>query len=152
MSTARIFAAGLNCISLELKSRPCGSCRVCSAVILDMSPNVQILDAPTVRDLSSTKTLMKRIVSQLEHKVIIIKECDSFSTDIWTALLKIMEDPPSNVVLVLISTTANRIPLAAISRYINAPPVATTLPHFFGQLTLVQGIHLITCYGASLQV
>lgn len=118
MSTARIFAAGLNCLSLEPKLRPCGSCRECRAVTLDISPDVQTVDAATVRDSSSMKTLVKHSgASRVGHKVLIFKECDSLSTEIWTALLKVMEEPPSSVVLILISTTTNCIPLTAISRY-----------------------------------
>ena len=118
-SAARIFAAGLNCISLESKIRPCGLCRECQAITLDMSPYVKLVDAATIHDSSSIKTLMDYGAPHVGYKVIIIKGCDSLIIEIWTALLYIMEEPPSNVVLILISTTANAIPLAAVSRYVN---------------------------------
>lgn len=117
-SAARIFATGLNCLSSDAKSRPCGICRECGTMSLNRSLDVKEIDAASKLDLVSMRAGMGSLVPQARYKVIIVEACDMLSTEIWNAFLKVLEEPPRNVVFILITTDAERIPLTAISRYL----------------------------------
>ena len=117
-SAARIFASGLNCLSSDAKIRPCGICRECGTMSLNRSLDVKEIDAASKLDLASMRAGMGSLVPQARYKVIIVEACDMLSTEIWNAFLKVLEEPPRNVVFILITTDAERIPLTAISRYL----------------------------------
>ena len=115
-SAARVFAAGLNCLSLDYGRRPCGICRECGTMALNRSEDVRQIDAASNADLETLRTMMGSFTPQARYKVFIVEACDSLSTDIWNAFLKVLEEPPRNVVFILITTNAERIPVTASSR------------------------------------
>jgi DNA polymerase III subunit gamma/tau len=115
-SAARVFAAGLNCESLDYARRPCGICRECGTMALNRSADVRELDAASNADLASMRAAMGSFTPAGRYKVFIVEGCDSLSADIWNAFLKVLEEPPTNVVFILITTDAEQIPATATSR------------------------------------
>ncbi|KAG0629876.1 hypothetical protein M758_1G136300 [Ceratodon purpureus] len=115
-SAARVFAAGLNCESLDYVRRPCAICRECGTMALNRSADVREIDAASNADLASIRAAMGSFQPVGRYKVFIVEGCDSLSTDIWNAFLKVLEEPPTNVVFILITTDADQIPDTATSR------------------------------------
>lgn len=116
-SAARVFAAGLNCESLDCACRPCGICRECGTMALNRSAAVKQIDAASNADLASMREMiMESFMLQARYKVFIVEGCDLLSTDMWNAFLKVLEEPPRNVVFVLITTNPEQIPATAASR------------------------------------
>jgi DNA polymerase III subunit gamma/tau len=130
-STARVFAAGLNCLSPD--SRPCGTCRECRT----MSTDVREIDAASTTDLTSMRVAMGSFAPQARFKVFIVEGCDCLTPDIWNAFLKVLEEPPRNVVFILITTDADRIPVTATSRCQKFPFAKLKPPDIITRLELL---------------
>lgn len=115
-SAARVFAAGLNCLSLDTAHRPCGICRECGTMTLNRSADVRQIDAASDLDLASMRAAMGSFAPHARYKVFIVEACDLLSAEIWNAFLKILEEPPRSVVFILVTIDAERIPATATSR------------------------------------
>lgn len=117
-SAARIFAAALVCTSPE-ERRPCGVCRECISVTTGKCSEVREVDAASNNGIEKVKVLLEETISApplSRYKVFIIDECHVLTTETWNALLKILEEPPMNVVFILITTDPDRLPRTAVSR------------------------------------
>lgn len=117
-STARIFAAALNCLSPE-NLRPCGFCRECIDFASSRSVDVREVDATNSNGMEKVKALLKNVAlppSFSRFKVFIIDECHMLAFETWAALLKILEEPPGHVVFILITTDSDKLPRTALSR------------------------------------
>jgi DNA polymerase III subunit gamma/tau len=127
-TTARIFAAALNCLASE--SRPCGNCQQCGSRSHwnqgAGDSDVKEIDAASTNvDLATMRSsIMQQNFSstnEARYKVFIVEGCHLLSTDIWNAFLKLLEEPPSsslssaNVVFILITTESEQLPLTVIS-------------------------------------
>ncbi|CAK9194384.1 unnamed protein product [Sphagnum troendelagicum] len=116
---ARIFAAALNCLSLQTEQRPCQMCQACEDISLNRSssPDVKEVDASSNVDIQGMRAMVGGFSpSHLRYKVIIVEGCDFLSTQVWNAFLKVLEEPPKNLVFILITTDAERLPLTVTSR------------------------------------
>jgi len=106
---ARTFAQGLNCEASPDK-RPCGECRTCLLIASDRHPDVRFIQ-PEVsgRGKPSIKIeLIRTLQSELNlspyearFRVAIIKRFDTANVNAANAFLKTLEEPPSNVVILL---------------------------------------------------
>eukprot|EP01018_Ginkgo_biloba_P023092 Gb_02960 [translate_table: standard] len=117
-STARIFAAALNCLSPE-NLRPCGFCRECIDFASGRSVDVREVDAASSNGIERVKTLLKNVAlapSFSRFKVFIIDDCHMLAFETWTALLKSLEEPPGHVVFIFITTDSDKLPRTAVSR------------------------------------
>ncbi|MCO5578737.1 hypothetical protein L7F22_032582 [Adiantum nelumboides] len=117
-SAARIFASALICTSSEGR-RPCGVCRECISVTTGKCSEVKEVDAASNNGIEKVKVLLEETISApplSRYKVFIIDECHVLTTETWNALLKILEEPPMNVVFILITTDPDRLPRTAVSR------------------------------------
>lgn len=113
-STARIIARGLNC-EKGVTSDPCGQCDYCK----DNFMLVVEIDAASNRGVEEIRNLKESIkyVSQPgKFKVYIIDEVHMMTTEAFNALLKTLEEPPSNVVFILCTTNPEKLPATIISR------------------------------------
>lgn len=117
-STARIFAAALNCLSLE-ELRPCGFCRDCTTLASGKSVDVREVDATNSNGLEKVKALLKSVAlapSFSRFKIIIIDECHMLVPETWAALLKCLEEPPAHAVFIFITSDPDKLPHSAVSR------------------------------------
>eukprot|EP01018_Ginkgo_biloba_P005855 Gb_09229 [translate_table: standard] len=117
-STARIFAAALNCVSVE-EIRPCGFCPECSAFASGKSSDVREVDAADTNGIERVKALLKSIAltpSFPRFKVFIIDECHMLSWETWAVLLKSLEVLSGHVVFIFITTDPDKLSHAAVSR------------------------------------
>lgn len=118
-STARIFAAALICLNTEPHRRPCGLCRECATLTLNRSKDVKEIDVAGNPELDNMRALLGNTnlsPSHARYRVFIVEGCDYLSTEMWNTFLKFLEEPPRNVVFILITTDLDRLPPTAISR------------------------------------
>ncbi len=134
---ARTFAQALNCEAAEAE-RPCGQCRTCQLIAADRHPDVRFL-VPEVsaRGKPSIKIDAVRALQQglslaayeARVKVAILRQFDTANINAANAFLKTLEEPPSNVVLILTAADADTL-LPTISsrcRVIGLRPLPTEL-------------------------
>ncbi len=117
-TTARILAMSLNCDSLNGTGEPCGKCQSCEAVKEGRHWDVQEIDGARFRGIDDVKELAyKAYFAPLsKRKVYIIDECHALTEPAWNGMLKLLEEPPPHLVIILCTTHYEKIPDTIISR------------------------------------
>ena len=123
-STARILAKALNCVGADgtgdrATATPCGVCRHCVAIADGTSLDVIEMDAASNRSIDDVRDLRDKIAFAPvdgRFKVYIVDEVHMLTREAFNALLKTLEEPPDNVVFVLATTEAHKIPETIVSR------------------------------------
>ena len=123
-STARILAKALNCVGADgtgdrPTATPCGVCRHCVAIADGVSLDVVEMDAASNRSIDDVRELRDKIAFAPvdgRFKVYIVDEVHMLTREAFNALLKTLEEPPDNVVFVLATTEAHKIPETIVSR------------------------------------
>ena len=119
-TTARRFAQALNCTSED--ERPCGECRSCRLIAEGKHPDVELMGVGGVceesehRDHSADGSRdiricqvrrLQRVVSrtpfEARYRVVIVDPADALTQEAANAFLKTLEEPPAQVVLVLVT-------------------------------------------------
>jgi DNA polymerase III subunit delta' len=115
---ARAFAQALQCE--RQTGVPCGKCRACRQIALERYPDVQLLAAEKqsiqieqVRALQAGAAL-----SPLEgrYRIFIIREIERATAAAANALLKTLEEPPPQVILILTSVRRDLVLSTILSR------------------------------------
>lgn len=119
-SSARILAKSLNCQSSDTPTAsPCGKCDSCTAIANGSALDVIEIDAASNSGVEQIREVIERsqfAPVQCRYKVYAIDECHSLSSQAFQALLKTLEEPPTNVVFVLCTTEAYKVPATIASR------------------------------------
>jgi DNA polymerase-3 subunit delta' len=113
---ARAFAAALLC-----KEGGCGECRDCRLALADKHPNETIVE-PEGRDIH-----VETVRAQVWHpayrtspepgrKVFVIREADRLNPAAADVLLKVLEEPPTDAVIMLLSARPDELPETVLSR------------------------------------
>lgn len=120
-TTARIVAKVLNCSSAQRHEiyEPCNSCTSCINISAGRSFDVYEINAAMNTGVDNMREMIEKIqlspVNNL-YKICIIDEVHMLSPSAFNAILKVLEEPPKNVVFILATTDAKRIPSTIISR------------------------------------
>lgn len=137
MTLARTFAQALNCTA-EQGRRPCGICRSCKLILEDKHPDVRVV-LPEISDrgIQSIKIEQIRRLQQdlslsayeARYKVALLKRFDTANPNAANAFLKTLEEPPSNVILLLTAMDSDTILPTVNSRCrtVKLRPVPTML-------------------------
>jgi len=108
---ARIVTAMLNCekgITLE----PCGECIYCKKIQNGSSIDIQEIDAATNRGIDRIRALKEFArygTSEMRFKVIILDESHQLTEEANNSLLKLLEEPPSNMYIFMCTTEPRQI-------------------------------------------
>ena len=96
------IAAALNCERLNdsASALPCGVCNCCRRIYDGNFPDLKILSKNKDMFLSSTES---------DRKIYIIDDAESMTTEAQNALLKVLEEPPKSVVIILLAKECDRI-------------------------------------------
>ncbi len=115
---AKLLAKALNCES-PVNGSPCGKCDSCKAIDSETATDVVEMDAASntgvdyIRDIRETVMYAPTMV---KNRVYIIDEVHMLTQSAFNALLKKLEEPPSQVVFILATTEQQKIPATILSR------------------------------------
>uniref|UniRef100_A0A2N9FJR1 DNA-directed DNA polymerase n=1 Tax=Fagus sylvatica TaxID=28930 RepID=A0A2N9FJR1_FAGSY len=118
-SASRIFAAALNCLSMEEEHRPCGLCRECVLFFSGRSRDVKEVDSVRINRMDRVRSLMKSAVSppvSSRFKVFIVDECQLLRGETWATVLNSLDNLSQHVVFVMITSDLDKLPRSAVSR------------------------------------
>ena len=131
MTLARNLAQVLNC---QGEDRPCGNCRSCRGIASGNHPDVQVIG----RSNEGSKEIGIDQIRQMQHaaalkpfqgsyRVFVIDGAEHLSGEGSNSLLKTLEEPAPNVVIILLTTNHSLLLPTIISRCqkIELPPIPT---------------------------
>ena len=126
-STARILAKAINCDTvhnakennqpLQNNSIPCNECEACRS--FKSSPDNIEFDAASNRSVEDVSRLLSTAYLaplQSRYKTFIIDEVHMLSFEAVNSILKLIEEPPPNVIFFLATTEFNKVPQTIRSR------------------------------------
>lgn len=118
-STARIFAAAVNCTALSAFQKnpkqvtvPCLTCESCQAMQAGKHPDFIEIDAAShtgvdnVRQIIDAASLLPLLGNK---KIYLIDEAHMLSKAAFNAFLKILEEPPASALFMLATTESEKI-------------------------------------------
>lgn len=119
-SSAKIFAAALNCLATE-GTKPCGICRDCTDLISGRSKDLMEVDGTSKKAFDRVRYLLKSLLAApssafSRYKILLIDECHLLPSKTWLALLKFLEEPLARVVFIFITTDLENLPRNVLSR------------------------------------
>ena len=106
---ARIFAKALNC-EHPVNGSPCGECDICrdadnfalsDIIEIDAASNGSVSDARELREAAEYTP------ERCRYKVYIIDEVHMLSKDAFNALLKLIEEPPPHIKVIMATTRSS---------------------------------------------
>lgn len=110
-TSARIVASALNCEREVPQERPCGGCVTCQAIVDGKSSDVIEIDAASSGLAEDMRDLRQQVRVQplARYKVVVLDECHELTAKGQQTLLKVLEEPPPNVVFILATTNVDRV-------------------------------------------
>ncbi len=137
-TTARVFAAALNCEKLIKFQKdpknilPCGSCQSCSMMAQGKHPDFIEMDAASHTGVDNVRSIVDAASFMPlagQKRVYLIDEAHMLSKAAFNAFLKILEEPPSSVLFILATTDPHKIIDTVRSRCFQLffDPVATDI-------------------------
>ena len=117
-SVAKIVAKQLNCESPLSDGSCCDTCATCLAIKSGNYLDVLELDAASNNGVDNIRSIIEQVQFKPigNKKIIILDEVHMLSTGAFNALLKIMEEPPADVLFILCTTELHKIPATILSR------------------------------------
>ena len=117
---ARILAKILNCEKLEVENiEACHKCANCISIENDSNMDVIEIDAASRTGVADVREIIENInykpVSS-KKKIFIIDEVHMLSKAAFNALLKTLEEPPTDVTFIFATTETEKIPVTVLSR------------------------------------
>src|SRR5579884_1482352 len=117
-SAARILAKAVNCPN-AVDGEPCAACDMCRAIQDGRAIDVMEIDAASNRGIDEIRGIREKVglaPAVARYKFYILDEAHMLTVDAFNALLKTLEEPPSNTVFVLVTTESQRLPETVMSR------------------------------------
>ena len=117
-TVAKIVARAVNCEN-PIDGNPCGECKSCRAVADGTSMNVIEIDAASNNGVDNIREIRDEVTyspTEGRYKVYIIDEVHMLSTGAFNALLKTLEEPPDDVVIILLGRTRESVLPTIVSR------------------------------------
>jgi DNA polymerase III subunit delta' len=126
LHTARVFAAALNC-----PAGGDGTCDTCRRILRGVHPDVHLIvpegDNLLVEDVRAVREEASRTHHEARTAVFILDEADRMTEAAANALLKVLEEPPPEVVFVLVVRSAEALVGTVPSRARTLPFVSLSL-------------------------
>ncbi len=112
------FAKAINCKEEGIDS--CDHCSSCQKIDKLNHPDVQITKAEgnsiKIDQTRQIKRGMQYKVYEGKKKIWILEDAEKLTLEAANSLLKFLEEPPSNVVIILISHSPEKLPFTIVSR------------------------------------
>lgn len=128
------FASALNCTTMDPRQRPCGTCWHCQRIAAGNHPDVRLIqlgvhlanDTPRqargserripIEDIRALQVEASLAPYHGRWKVYPILDAEDLSLPAMNSLLKVLEEPPARVVIVLTASDANGLLPTIVSR------------------------------------
>lgn len=130
------LAAGILCAQPQADSLPCGQCHSCQLMQADTHPDHLLIEPEEagktikiaqIRELITKQTLTPHVSA---HKTVIIYPAHQMTNSAANSLLKLLEEPPAETFLFLISSRPHLLPATIKSRcqqwHMNTPNAEAT--------------------------
>lgn len=117
-TTARILAKALNC-EKGPAAEPCRECPSCLRITAGSDLDVLEIDGASNRGIDEIRDLREKArysSSGGRWKIYIIDEVHMLTREAFNALLKILEEPPPQVLFVFATTEPRKVPATIVSR------------------------------------
>ena len=117
-SCAKILSRALNC-EHPSGGNPCNECPACLGIENGTVMDVAEIDAASNNGVDDIRAIRDEAVftpASVKKRVYIIDEVHMLSGSAWSALLKILEEPPEHLVFILATTEVRKIPATILSR------------------------------------
>ena len=116
---ARVFSKALNCQNLTESFEPCNQCLSCQEISQGRSLDVIEIDGASHRGIDDIRQINETISyasSSGKYKIYIIDEVHMLTKEAFNALLKTLEEPPSNVKFFFATTEPHKVLATIMSR------------------------------------
>ena len=118
-SSAKIFAAALNCLATE-GTKPCGIFRDCSDYISGRSKGLVEVDGSNKKAVDRVRHILKSLLAtpssaSQRYKILLIDESHMLPSKTWSVFLKFLEDPLPRVVFIFVTTDLENVPRTVLS-------------------------------------
>lgn len=129
---ARAFAMTLNCVEADEAARPCGRCSACRRIAAGSHPDILYSENDPVTGVLKTeevRAVMSRIALkpyEARYRIAIFRDFDHARGNAQDALLKTLEEPPPQAVLILLAPAPETLlsTITSRSQIISLRPVA----------------------------
>lgn len=115
---AKVFSRAVNCLN-QKDGSPCNECSVCRGILNGSIMDVKEIDAASNNGVDNIRDIREDaqyVSADTRYTVYIIDEVHMLSAGAFNALLKILEEPPENVIFILATTEAHKVPQTILSR------------------------------------
>jgi len=134
---ARALAMTLNCISEDENARPCGQCSSCKRIASGNHPDMiySELDGTTgalkIEEIRAVTGKIALKPYEARYRIAILRDFDHARPQAQDALLKTLEEPPPQALMILLApSTESVLPtIASRSQVIHLRPVPTEVVH-----------------------
>jgi DNA polymerase-3 subunit delta' len=119
---ASAIVANVLCTSFQNDSSPCGQCHSCQLLSAGNHPDhIKIMPEETgkqikIDQIRSLKDKQQLTASVANWKTIIISPADAMNVSASNSLLKLLEEPQQNTLLILITDKPEKLPITIRSR------------------------------------
>lgn len=116
-TVAMVFAAALNCRSTKDK-RPCGICNTCTDTLCNRNVPIIELCTNTKKGMNRLRYILKHAPAATSFRqfVVVVDGCRILSSEVWSELCRVVEDPPPHVAFIFTVTHQANLPHSIMSR------------------------------------
>lgn len=118
-TTARVIALSLNCESPLKDGDPCLECPSCKMILEGGCSDIMEMNAADTRGIDAARDLrssMSLMPMYIKNKVYIIDEAQGLTKEAQETLLKVLEEAPSHVYIILCTTDPQQLKRTVKSR------------------------------------
>lgn len=146
------LVAGILCSS-ALSDQPCGKCQSCRWLATAFHPDFYEIKGDSEIKVDEIRKIHQfaQLTPETGRKVVVIKRADRMNLNAANSLLKVLEEPPSDLFFILESSKVEKLPITVRSRcqdyFISTPSAPEALLYL---QTLVSGKLSVSAQSLSL--
>ena len=133
MTLALDLARLVNCIDDDSANRPCSECRQCQRITNSLHADVRVISQGGTANSARRTAISVDQIRELQreavlkpyegrYRVFIIEDAENFTQEAANALLKMLEEPPEDVIFVLLASEVRENTVDESAGYITYSP------------------------------
>lgn len=134
---ADTLVAGILCREL-INNHPCGTCQSCRWLASGFHPDFHEIKGEGEIKVDEIRNIQQfaRLTPETGKKVVVIKHADRMNLNAANSLLKVLEEPPSDLYFILESSGIEKLPITVRSRcqsyFVKPPSMESALSYLEG--------------------